>query len=207
VGGEAVTASVPITVVPASAGSVELHAEPADAVAPLVVTWKVVNGTGRMIVQYELDPTGGGTFDPPVVSLDATRATYSAGLWFPTLRAVDDQGVAYTSTIAVLASDPGSVSARFDALWASFKSRLRSGDVPGALDFVAPALRPRMERVFQDLGPHLPAAAADFGDLHVTDQLGDLAEAILVREGSSGSELFLIQFRRDGLGRWLIEEM
>ena len=69
---------------------------------PFVVTWKVVNNTGRALIQYELDPTGGGIFDPPVASLDDTQATYStAGLWFPTLRATDDQGVTYTATATV----------------------------------------------------------------------------------------------------------
>jgi hypothetical protein len=208
VGGEPVTTSVPITVEPAPAGSVELQADPGDAIAPLAVTWKVVNDTGRVIVQYELDPTGGGTFDPPVASLDGTHATYSVpGLWFPTVRAVDDQGVVHTSTTAVLASDPAAVSASFDALWGSFKARLQAGDAAGALSFVAPVLRSRMERVFQDLGADLPAVAADFGDLHVTDQMGDLAEAVLVRSEASGRQLYFIQLRRDGLGRWLIEEM
>ena len=64
-----------------------------------------------------------------------------------------------------------------------------------------------MERVFQDLGADLPAIAANFGDLHVTDQLGDIAEAILLQDEPSGRQLYFIQFRRDSLGRWLIEEM
>ena len=64
-----------------------------------------------------------------------------------------------------------------------------------------------MERVFQDLGPDLPAIASTFGDLQVTDQMGELAEAVLVRDEPSGPQLYFIQFRRDSLGRWLIEEM
>ena len=175
---------------------------------PLVVTWKVVNNTGRTLIQYELDPTGGGVFDPPVASLDDTQTTYSiAGLWLPTLRVTDDQGITYTTTAALVASDPATVSARFDALWAGFKSRLQAGDATGALSFIAPTLRPRMERVFQDLGANLPAVSSSFGELHVTDQLGELAEAVVVQDEPSGQQLYFIQFRRDSLGRWLIEEM
>ena len=208
VGGVSATASVPITVAPAPPASIELQADPPDGIVPFVVTWKVVNNTGRTLIQYELDPTGGGVFDPPVASLDDTQATYSiAGFWLPTLRVTDDQGVTYTTTAALAASDAATVSARFDALWAEFKSRLQAGDAAGALSFIAPTLRPRMERVFQDLGANLPAVASSFGDLHVTDQLGELAEAVVVQDEPSGQQLYFIQFRRDSLGRWLIEEM
>ena len=99
------------------------------------------------------------------------------------------------------------MSARFDALWSGLKSRLRAGDVTGALSFVAPVLRPRMEQVFYDLGASLSAVAATLGDLNVTDQLGDLAEAVVVQDEPAGPQMYFIQFRRDSLGRWLIEEM
>jgi hypothetical protein len=208
VGGDSASASIPITPSPAPPSSIELHADPEDGVAPLIVTWKVVNNTGRGLVRYELDPTGGGTFDPPVDGLDDMQTTYSTpGLWFPTLRITDDLGVIHTVTTALLASDPVSVNARFDALWTDFKSRLQAGDVAGALSFLSPVLRPRMERVFHDLGADLPAAAASFGELHVTDQLGNIAEAVLPQDEPSGRQLYFIQFRRDSLGRWLIEEM
>ena len=208
VGGDSVSRSAAVTVGPAPPPTVELVADPADGVAPLTVTWKVANNSGRALIQYELDPTGGGTFGPPIESLEDTQTTYStAGLWVPTLRVVDDQGITYTASTVLLASDPAAVSARFDALWSGLRSRLQAGDVPGALSFVAPALRARMERVFYDLGPRLPAAAATLGDLNVTDQLGDLAEAVVVRDEPAGPQLYFIQFRRDSLGRWLIEEM
>ncbi len=141
-------------------------------------------------------------------SFDDTHTTYSTpGLWLPTLRVVDDQGMTYTASTALLASDPAAVSARFDALWNGFRTQLQAGDVTGALSFLAPVLRPRMEQVFYDLGSSLPAVAAALGDLNVTDQLGDLAEAVVVQDEASGRQLYFIQLRRDSLGRWLIEEM
>src|SRR5262245_22905112 len=189
VGGESATASSPITVAPGMLPAIELVADPADGVAPLSVTWKVVNNTGYALIQYELDPNGSGAFDPPT-SLDGAQVTYStSGLRFPTVRATDEQGVTYTSSTVVLAGDPETVSARFDTLWAGFKARLQVGDATGALSFIAPTLRARMERVFQDLGPDLSAIASTFGDLHVTDQVGELAEAVLVRDEPSGPQL------------------
>jgi hypothetical protein len=113
----------------------------------------------------------------------------------------------HTATTVVLVEDPQVVTARFQALWTGFNGRLQTGDIPGALAFLAPVLRPRFQTVFQQLGSALPGIAAGFGNLHVTDQSGDLAEAVLVQVEANGPALYFIQFRRDGLGRWLIEEM
>ena len=208
VGGDSAATSAPIVVLPAPPASIELHADPIDGTVPLAVTWKVVNNTGRALIECELDPTGDGIFEPPVLSLDGTNTAYTMpGLWLPTLRVTDDQGAVHTATTALLASSPASVSAHFDALWTGFKSRLQTGDIAGALSFLSPTLRPRMERVFQDLGADLAAVASIFGDVHLTDQVGELAEALLVQDEPSGRQLYFIQFRRDSLGRWLIEEM
>src|SRR5207249_1915522 len=156
------------------------RADQTDGVTPLIVTWQVTNQTGRPLVQYELDPTGARTFDPPRTSFDDVQTTYpTAGLWFPTLRATNDQGTIYTATTVVLANDPAAVTAGFQSVWSGFKARLQAGDIPGALAFVAPALRPRLQSVFQQLGAALPAIAAGFGNLHVTDQADDLAETVV----------------------------
>ena len=208
IGGESTTVGTPVNISPDVGQLLRLQAEPADGVPPFTVTWRVSNDTGRQLVQYELDPTGDGAFGLPAPTLDGTRATYSTpGLWFPVLRVTDDQGTTYTTTTVVLASDPGGVTARFRALWAGFKSRLQIGDLAGALSFLAPTLQSRLEPVFQQLGADLPAVVTALGDVHVTDQAGDLAEAVLLQDEASGPALYFIQFRRDGLGRWLIEEM
>jgi hypothetical protein len=39
------------------------------------------------------------------------------------------------------------------------------------------------------------------------EQIDDMAETVIVRQRGSTPFLFFIYFRRDGLGRWFIEEM
>jgi hypothetical protein len=208
VGGDSTSVTVPITMSASPGQLVRFQGEPADGVTPFTVTWKISNDTGRQLVQYELDPTGYTGFGSLALTPDETQTTYSTpGLWYPMLRATDDQGVTYTTMTVVLANDPRAVTARFRALWGGLKSRLQDGDVSGALAFLAPALRSRLEPVFQQLGSDLPAVVAGLGLLHVTDQAGDLAEAVVTQDESGGPALYFIQFRRDGLGRWLIEEM
>jgi hypothetical protein len=206
--GGSASASLPVAVSPVLGQPLQLRASQPDGVVPMVVTWQAVNRTGRLLVSYELDPSGAGTFGPPTPSLDGVRTTYAqSGLFLPTLRVTDDQGAVYTATTVVLANDPAAVTVRFQTLWTGFKARLQANDLAGALAFVAPVLQARMQNVFQQLASDLPSIAAGLGDLHVTDQAGELAEAVVVQAEGEGPALYFIHFRRDSLGRWLIEEM
>ena len=103
--------------------------------------------------------------------------------------------------------DPQIVTARFQGLWTSLKARLQAGDVPGALAYLAPTLRPRFETVFAQLDANLPAIAASLGTLEVLEQVDELAETVIVQQENGVPMLYFIYFRRDSLGRWLIEEM
>jgi hypothetical protein len=206
--GGSANATVAIAVSPVIAQPLLLRAMPADGIVPLVVTWAITNQTGYSIQQYELDATGTGTFAAPVATLREVETSYaSPGLFFPTVRVTDQQSTIYTATTVVLADDPTAVTNRFQGLWAAFKARLQAGDVAGAMAFLSVTIQPRMQAVFQELGSALPMVADGLGQLDVTDQAGSLAEAVLVQEEPEGASLYFIHFRRDSLGRWLIDEM
>ncbi len=203
-----VTASVTVTASDALAAPLELRGAPKNGILPLDVTWEITSQGLRPLIQFEFDEMGSGAFGPPTPTFSDVRTTYTtAGLRFPTVRATDDQRGTYTATTVVLIEDPLVVTARFQGLWQSFKGRLQAADIPGALAFVAASLQPRMQAVFQDLGAALPGIVGTFGDLEVTDQLGDLAETVIVQSENDTPALHFIYFRRDRLGRWLIEEM
>jgi hypothetical protein len=186
-----------------------LRADPAEGIVPLAVKWSVTNQTGHTIQQYELDANGGGVFGAPTASLSGIETSYaSPGLFFPAVRVTDEQDTTYIATTVILAEAPATVVSRFQVLWSAFKARLQAGDVTGALSYVATTLRPRMETVFQQFGPALPTVAASLGQVEVTAQVGAMAEAIILQEEiEEPAALYFIYFRRDSLGRWLIEEM
>lgn len=198
-----------ITVTAAAAEpALALRAVPTLGVAPVRVTWQVGNRTGRPLVRFELDVTGAGSFSASVATLEGVETTYtSPGLVFPVLRATDDLGATYLATTIVQIETAQTVTSRFHALWTGFKGRLLSGDQPGALARLAPSLQPRIQHVFQQLGADLPAVVAGLGDVRVLEQAGDVAEAVLVQDEGAARMLHFIYFRRDSLGRWLIEEM
>jgi hypothetical protein len=201
------TAAITVTATTAEP-ALALRAEPTHGVAPVHVTWQVVNRTGRPLVRFELDTTGAGSFGAPIATLEGVQTVYTQpGLAFPTLRATDDQGATYLAATVVQIEDAQTVVGRFHALWTSFKGRLLAGDQPGALAQLAPSLQPRVRHVFQQLGADLPTVVASLGDVRVLEQAGDLAEAVLVQDEQATRMLHFIYFRRDSLGRWLIEEM
>ncbi|MGH2362872.1 MAG: hypothetical protein ACRDGM_20280, partial [bacterium] len=206
--GTMVSHSVTIAVSPTPTQAITLLASPQSGVAPLRVTWQVINQTGRALVRFELDETGAGVFGPPTVSFSEVTTIYSSsGLLFPTLRATDDQGASYTARTIVNVENPQTVTTRFQGLWTGLKARLQARDIPGAVAHLAPSLQPRFQAVFQQLGADVSAIAAAIGDIEVLEQVGDLAEAAIVQQENGTPFLYFIYFRRDRLGRWLIEEM
>jgi hypothetical protein len=200
--------SITVNVSQAASASLVLSGVPNSGVAPLTVTWQVGNQTGRRLVQFEFDEMGAGISGAPTTIFDGTQSIYStSGLFFPVLRATDDQGVTYVATAVVEVGSPQTVVALFQNLWRSFKGRLQAGDVQGALAHLSPVLRPRFDVLFQQLGGTLPNVAASFGDLEVLEQIDEIAETAVIQQENNLPKLYFIYFRRDPMGRWLIEEM
>jgi hypothetical protein len=182
-----------------------LVAAPSGGVAPLTVLFSLPRAAGRTIA---LDADGDGSVDSSGPSLDDHAFTYTRpGLYFPRATITDARGKQATVTAVVNVEDPQTVTTRFKGLWTSLKARLGAGDVPGALAHLTQNLQPRFLSVFQHLQTDLPAIAAGLGDLEVVEQVGDLAETALVQQENGAPFLYFIYFRRDSLGRWLIEEM
>ena len=203
--GESPPVSVVLSGTPGEIQVGDLVAAPSSGVAPLTVVFSLLRATGGTIA---LDADGDGIVDFIGPSRDGQTFTYARpGLYFPTATITDAGGTQSTVTTVVNVEDPQTVTTRFQGLWTNLKARLGAGDVPGALAHLAPNLQPRFQTVFQQLRTDLPAVAASLGDLEVLEQVGDLAETAIVQQENGAPFLYFIYFRRDSLGRWLIEEM
>jgi hypothetical protein len=208
IAGTQATDSINVNGSAGTGGVLALSGSPNSGAGPLTVSWLLSKQTGQNLVQFEFDETGSGVFGVPTSSFDGVQTTYTTpGLYFPRVRVTDDQGVTYTATAVIDVQDPVAVTAHFQGLWTSFKDRLQAGDIQGALAHLAPGLRPRFEVVFQQLGADLPDIAAGFDNIEVLEQLENIAETIIIQQENNSPRLYFIYFRRDSLGRWLIEEM
>jgi sugar lactone lactonase YvrE len=207
-GGAAAVSEVPVTIVEGSVYGAVLRALPGSGVAPREVRWEVANQVELQFVGFELDAMGTGAFGPFVTSVAELTTTYTTpGLWFPVVRAWDIDGVPYLATTVVHVESAEAVTERVQRVWTGFTGRLQTGDIEGALTYLAPVIHERFRRVFEALGPSLPAVAAGFGQLEVLEQVGDIAEAAIVQMENGVPMLYFVYLHRDGLGRWLIEEM
>lgn len=199
--------SPPVPIIPSST-PVEIQvgdlvAVPSSGVAPLTVAFSLRSTPGAIAMDFD----GDGSVDFIGPSLDGQAFTYTPGLYFPRATVAGAQGKQSTATAIVNVEDPQTVTTRFQGLWTSLKARLGAGDFAGALAHLAPNLQSRFQAVFQQLQTDLPAIAAGLGDLEVVEQVGDLAETAIVQQENGAPFLYFIYFRRDSLGRWLIEEM
>ncbi len=178
---------------------------PAAGVAPLTVRF-TLGGVPSSRVTLDADGDGLADFIGP--GLDGQRFTYiQPGLYFPAATVSDGQGGRFTARTVVLIESSAAATARFQGLWNGFKDRLVAGDTSGALSYLSPAIQSQFGQVFQALGSSLPTIAASLESLLVVEQVDNLAEAAVVRQEGGTSFLYFVYFRRDSLGRWLIEEM
>jgi hypothetical protein len=203
-------ARITVQVSQAAPAPLILRALPESGVAPLLVTWQVVNQTGRPLVRFELDPTGTGTFGPPTATLEGTQTTYATpGLFAPTLRAIDDQGTQYTATalISVLARDQ--VDALLKAKWNGMKAALMAGNIEGALLFFTPEQRARFRTLFTALSAQLPQIAQDMQDIQLVYLVESRAKYRLRRTHLYGGQFvtfsYYVYFLQDAAGLWSIE--
>lgn len=203
--GATATHEIPITVTALASSSPQLSVTPVGGVSPLIVQFQLADVVPASV---SLDLDGDGTPDVAGATLAGQRFTYAQpGLFVAHATGVDAAGAPFSASTVVHVESPAVVTARFQALWSGFKARLQANDVSGALAYLSPKVRADFAEMFQDLGSDLPAVAAGLENLVVLEQVGDLAEAAVLRPQPSGQAIFFIYFRRDARGLWLIEEM
>jgi sugar lactone lactonase YvrE len=204
------TTSITVNVPQVTPQQLILRASPASGVAPLEVTWQVINQTGRPLVQFELDETGTGTFGPPTVTFDGAKTTYTTpSLRSPTLRASDDQGRRYTASTLVNVMDRAALDATLQARWTGIESALSAGDAAAALTHIVVEARDAYAEVFDALGSQLPLLGADMPVIQPVYFEGDFAKYRLRRQQLVGGTMMTIThyiyFSVDADGIWRLE--
>ena len=202
---------ITITVSPAASPALRLLATPESGVAPLTVTWQVLNQTGQKLVQFEFDPIGSGSFESPGPTLDGTRTTYTTlGLFAATLRATDDKGTQYSTstTVNVLARDQ--MDALLRGKWAGMKAALTAGDIEGGLLYFTSWQRPRYRTLFMGLSGQLTQIVQEMQDIQLVYLVESRAKYRLRRMQLYGGQMvtltYYVYFIQDATGRWYIEE-
>lgn len=209
--GTQATASITVTGAAAGPAPLRLLAVPTSGIAPLTVTWQVVNQTGRTLVQFALDEQGTGTFNPPVTSLDGVQTTYlTPGIFHPVLRATDDQGTQYTATTSINVLDRTQVDAILQTKWSGMKAALQGNAIETALGFFLPSQRARYRTLFTLLSAQLPQIAQDMENIELVYLLERHAQYRIRRTELVGGQptrvTYYIDFIQGADGVWRIRD-
>jgi hypothetical protein len=208
--GMTVTTRITVTASESTPAPLLLQAVPTSGVTPLVVTWQVTNQTRRSLVQFQFDPIGSGTFGSPASSFDGVQSTYSTpGVYYPVLRATDDQGTSYVGTAVVSVMDRAALDAILQARWTGLKANLMAGDAPAALHHFLEHDRPGYAALFTAAGSLLQDLGADMPAIQPVYFTETVAKYRLRRQQQVGGSVMTIThyiyFSVDADGTWRID--
>ena len=138
--GGTATHAVTVTVADLGENALALRAHPGTGGVPLTTSFSLIGGP--VPARIELDFDGDGQMDFVGPTLDGQTFTYQrAGLFYPWLRVVDDQGAAFTATGLVQVLDPAALETLLQARWSGLRDALSRADVPAAVALFAGASR------------------------------------------------------------------
>ena len=196
------TDTVPVTVQPPTTEILFLNASPANGPAPLQVNLRA-SFLGPT-TNYQWDVDGNGTIDVQGPTLtEITQEYLTPGLYFPTVIVADSQGTQFTETVPVLVFSQAEVVALLQAKWQGLKDALRSGDIEGALKFIAEESRDRYRGIFNTVSSKLPQVDSILTDIQLGSIRQNEAEFAILRTSADGVERsFYILFVLDNDGIW-----
>jgi parallel beta helix pectate lyase-like protein len=202
--GGSASASVAVAVSDAGENAVTLRASPGTGGAPLVTSFSLLGGPVPVRVELDVDGDGQADFSGP--ALEGQPFTYpSPGLYLPTVRVIDSQGVALTARAVVQVLDRADLEALLQPKWAALRDALGRSDVPAALSLFAGASRDAYQDQLAALAGAgaLPQVAADLGPITAVRVLDRAAEYELraVQRGATYSFYVLFVVDTDGVWR------
>jgi PKD repeat protein len=201
------TATQGVTVTSTGAAPVRLVASSVQGIAPWNVSFSIVTGTG--LTGIEADYNGDGIVDftstDPMAVLQYTYAT--PGTYQARFNVTDSQGNTHTLTQAIVVVSVASMDAMLRSTYSGMLTRLRAGDIDGALTAFTGSVNQKYRTVFTALGLSLPSIVDQLGAIQDGMISSGFAEYSIVRNLPNGQQAFLIYFIRGEDGVWRIDAM
>lgn len=208
------TSSQTITVNSSGPGAFSVDASPTEGLDSLQVTFTVENPSNIAFRHVDLDLDSDGVPNisaTPAQFVDGTltvTATYPAGTWLATTRFYDDRDrVIYSTSKSIVVLLPTVLQGNLRAIYDGMLSRLRAGNIAGAMTAFTGAAYDKYNAIFNQLQPTLATVVDQLGEVREINFGMDLAEFSLVRDTSEGPQRFLIYLIRAEDGIWRIDGM
>ena len=202
--GNGATARAEVTVNAATfAPHVTLSANITSGIPPLATYFSVSTEIPNSIVSYEMDFEGDGVIDYAGTSFENVSYTYTtSGIFNPTIRVTDDQGNIYTDTIAITVLNKAEIDALLKGKWEGMKTKLKSGDIEGALKYFIERSKERYRSIFEALKDQFPVILSTFVEFNIVDVFENIAEYEVIANESGVLYSYPGTFIKDYNGIW-----
>jgi hypothetical protein len=195
-------------------GRFVVHAAPTEGLESLQVTFTAENPSelpfGVMYIDFSSD-------DNPDVIVNPSQfhdgqfsisATYAVGTWVSTIVFLDDLGrLLYSTQKSIVVRRAQTLQAKVMAVYDGMLTRLRAGNIPGAMTAFTGSAYEKYNQIFAQLQPSLAEIIDQLGTITEINFNLDMAELTLVRDTETGQQRFLIYLLRSEDGIWRIDGM
>jgi len=190
-----------------SSPNVTLRANIESGIAPLTTYFSVSTEIPNSIASYTFDYEGDGTVDYTGTTFDDISVTYQAeGIYYPTITIIDDQGISYSDTIAIVVLNATELDTLLRAKWNAMKTALANQDVEGALGYFIDRSKDRYRTIFNAIGNQLPVITGTFIEFNVVNVYENVAEYQVVADESGVLYAYPGIFIKDGDGIWKFKD-
>lgn len=203
-----------ITVNSTGRGLFTVHASPTEGLNSLTVTFTIENPGNVAFKQIFFDLDNDGF--PNLIATPAqfsdgqltVTATYPVGTWLAVIKVFDNQDrVIYSTSKSIVVLLPSLLQGNLRAIYDGMLTRLRTGNVGGALSAFTGSAHDKYEAIFTQLQPTLPSIVDQLGQVSEINFGMDIAELSIVRNTADGPVRFLLYMIRAEDGIWRIDGM
>lgn len=189
-----------------AAGGVRLRSNMESGMAPLAALFSV-SASGVTPASYRLDFEGDGVIDYTGSDAENIVHTYpTAGIYYPKLEVVDNQGNSYSSAITLTVYSKEEITALLRRKWEGMRDALKNGDVEGAVAYFTERSKDRYRMVFEALRDQLPQIVDTFTEFNIRKLYENYAEYVVV--ANEGGKLYAYpgMLQKDGSGIWKFKD-
>jgi hypothetical protein len=192
--------TVAVTVQGSADAAVFLGASPATGIAPLAVELTLMSTVA--VNQISVDQNGDGITDFQGTTLEGLRFTYTQpGVYLATATVTGASGTESASAI-IQVYDRAELERLLQAKWLAMKDRLRTGNVAGAVQFIAMSARDRYRTSFEAIAPDLSDIDSILTPLTFVEMWGPEATFQMQRADGGAVKNFEVRFGIDDDGIW-----
>jgi hypothetical protein len=203
-----------ITINSTGPGAFVVKAAPTEGLESLQVTFTVEDPASTPFKQMLVDLDGDGfpnvilTPEQFVDGKVTILATYPVGTWLAAFKAYDERdNVIYSTSKSIVVRIPAILQNDLRGIYDGMVTRLRAGNIPGALTAFTGSAYEKYNTIFTQLQPSLASLVDQLGILQEVTFNMDLAEFSFIRNTPDGPQKFMLYMIRAEDGIWRIDGM